>query len=187
MNKKLLVGAGVVAVLVAVSLYASLRNNQSSSAHAPEVAAFNAGASPSSIIATAPGAVSALQPSADARDATRISDLRTAQNDIELYFQVCASYPGGGGRNPGCTTVAPTDWPTLAKDIAAADSNAPVLPNDPEYPAQTYAYKSSGSYAGYTLTAQLEDQTNPALGSQSGSPNGISGVCGQSGLYCVTF
>ncbi len=188
MHKKFLY-VGIAAMVIAgIGAIASREfSAYSIQSHTPVIAAFTANTPPSSMIAAASGVIPALQSSADAHDATRVSDLHTVQLALDLYLQACGSFPGGGGENPHCSAVTPADWATLATDIARVVPSIASLPNDPQAPTKTYAYSPTIDFTGYTLTATFEDQNNLTSDDHIGSPNAVSGTCGIAGLYCVMF
>lgn len=88
------------------------------------------------------------------RDARRVADIKQIQLALELYFdaQPSLSYPA---------TLAPL-----------APTYIPTVPNDPLGTAYNYARCSSNT--SYHLAAALEDQANPALGTDR---DGVS-LCG---------
>lgn len=93
------------------------------------------------------------------RDARRVADIKQIQLALELYFDANGSYP------PGVTTapLAPTFMPTVPKDPAGAN---PAY----EYQAITSASALSACTASclfYHLGANLEEEANPALDSDS--------------------
>jgi prepilin-type N-terminal cleavage/methylation domain-containing protein len=83
------------------------------------------------------------------RDARRISDLRQAQNGLELYYNRNGRYP------------AAADWASLTTALTGGTN--PVvsnLPNDPK-PGQNYYYYTDANGTTYCLGAILEDVNNP--------------------------
>lgn len=127
------------------------------------------------------------------RDARRISDLREAQNALELYFSKCSYYPGSSQSGDTCSarTGSPSDWAGLRTAITESNLGVNQIPNDPSV-GRSYVYASDG--AGYILGAVLEDSGNPALRDDfSGSiPAGYSGApagfdCNAPSAYCIRF
>ena len=185
--------AGILALLVVgfgVTGFVYEPHQTSSSLHALE--AVNSDASPSQIAPASQTAISVLaspgQSQADARDATRMSDLRTVQNALKLYFQACGFYPGGGGQAADCAYGVPRTWADFEAVIAKVIPSITSLPDDPLAPTQTYTYMPNFAFSGYALTATLENPANAATSESVGSsPDSIAGTCGVAGLYCVTF
>lgn len=93
------------------------------------------------------------------RDARRISDLRSVQHALELYFNKCGAYPSS---TEGCSgTTAITSWATLETAVSNVISTT-TFPYDP-LAGGTYYYAKSPSGNSYALGALLEDSNNPAL------------------------
>ncbi|MBI5787118.1 MAG: prepilin-type N-terminal cleavage/methylation domain-containing protein [Candidatus Niyogibacteria bacterium] len=82
------------------------------------------------------------------RDARRVADIKQLQLALELYFDSNSSYPAA-------------TFATLG--AALAPTYIPAVPNDP-LSASTYRYCQL-SATSYHLGADLEESTNPALGS----------------------
>jgi general secretion pathway protein G len=97
------------------------------------------------------------------RDARRISDLRSVQNGLELFFNKCGYYPGtiSGGT---CATTAPGSWTELGAALTGVGVNN--LPNDPNSNA-SYGYAILSSGSGYVVGAALEDPNNGAFSNYS--------------------
>lgn len=88
-----------------------------------------------------------------ARDARRISDLKSVQGALELYANQCGVYPG----NSGCAVGGandPSTWSDLGNALKTV--NIDILPNDP-VPGQNYNYYVETSLnQKYILQATLE-------------------------------
>lgn len=108
-----------------------------------------------------------------ARDSKRISDIRTVQNYLELYYNANGSYPPGSSY---------TDLINALKNI---NITAPAAASPTQFP---YCYTSTSSYT-YILGAQLENP-NSLISSSSVTFNqtcgGATPKCGNSNLYCVS-
>lgn len=116
------------------------------------------------------------------RDARRQSDLRGAQNALELYYNKCGHYPGGAE----CQVVKVGDWLSMEAAVVNAGIGISKLPNDPSSGSdQTYWYGSDGS--SYVIGAKLEDTGtgNPAL--KDDEDGTIFNVDCDDPVYCVTF
>lgn len=112
------------------------------------------------------------------RDARRQSDLRGAQNALELYYSKCGHYPGG----PNCQTASNEDWAGMVTAVTGASIGVNRLPNDPST-GSTYYYGTDGS--SYVVGATLEDGNNPALkDDEEGTQFGVD--CADP-VYCVIF
>jgi prepilin-type N-terminal cleavage/methylation domain-containing protein len=131
-----------------------------------------------------------------ARDTRRISDIRSGQNYLELYFNKCGHYPGtltGGGsctKDLSLSISNKSDWDKLATamkdlDIISDQSN---FPKDPT--KGFYFYTSSGpDHLDYVLGAQLETR-NQVLENDVDGPATAGGIsCNDSDplslMYCV--
>lgn len=86
------------------------------------------------------------------RDARKISDLRSVQNGLELYYNKNGSYPTGI-----------TQWTDLDYQLKNAQIGVSQLPKDPRSPTVDYCYATDGTT--YVLSAALEDTNNSALSS----------------------
>jgi len=143
-----------------------------------------------------------------ARDTRRISDLRSVQGALEVYFNKCGYYPNPTASaqqlaSPECQTDV-----NEYKDLEGALTVAGVakqIPHDPQWDGQSswdpqtvgtdYGYAADSSGTSYVLAARLEDPTNKALeqdldGIQpSGGTNTINpidcGTAGSDNIYCV--
>jgi type II secretory pathway pseudopilin PulG len=112
------------------------------------------------------------------RDARRQSDLRGAQNALELYYNKCGHYPGGAT----CQPASNEDWDSMVTAITGGSIGISKLPNDPSS-GKTYFYGSDGP--AYVIGAELEDAGNPALkDDQDGTTFGVD--CDDP-VYCITF
>ena len=112
------------------------------------------------------------------RDARRVSDLRQAQNGLELYFNKNGRYP------------AATDWPSLKTALIGASIGVSNVPSDPRNVSPyVYQYATNGTGDSYALGAQLEDANNPVLKDDvDGTVLGIncgSGTPETPPVYCV--
>ena len=92
---------------------------------------------------------------ATARDARRISDLRSIQSHLETYFMMCGHYPGGfsAGR---CS-----DGNSGISELRTALNNANIVltddfPTDPIRDRVSFGYQSASPNTGYVLGVLLE-------------------------------
>jgi len=116
------------------------------------------------------------------RDTRRISDLRQVQNALELYYSKCGFYPGTA--NCAATTI-PGTWADLTNVLVGSGLGVSQIPNDPDL-SKSYKYGST-SGSGYTLAADLEQSTNPALQSSPKGAN-VQGIdCSVANRYCIQF
>ncbi|MCX6703024.1 MAG: prepilin-type N-terminal cleavage/methylation domain-containing protein [Candidatus Wolfebacteria bacterium] len=116
------------------------------------------------------------------RDARRVSDLRTVQNVLELYYAKNRTYPSLG------STPA---WSDIVTALAGPGAGLGVsnIPSDP-LPGKAYGYCSYGSDQHYVLEATLE-QVDAQVGRDSYkgvdcSPGGVSCSSGEL-VYCIQF
>lgn len=135
------------------------------------------------------------------RDARRISDLRSIQNGLELYFSKCGYYPGGAvAAGAACPAfAAAANYTAMVTAIKSTpDIAIRAMPADPlsSNPAYTYTYNTGGSGTAYVISATLEDTTNSALSDPSrfqlnapgAPPAGSFGVnCTAAGVLCQTL
>ena len=110
-----------------------------------------------------------------ARDARRISDLRTVQAALEVYYAQNNEYPGVDG------------WDNLESALAGITSQ---LPRDP-LSSQSYNYTHCDSQQRYILWAHLEDGTNCPQNYTSPDTSGCNTAldcdCVNNQNYCVSF
>jgi prepilin-type N-terminal cleavage/methylation domain-containing protein len=110
------------------------------------------------------------------RDARRISDLRSTQNALELYYTKYQAYPSISGGD---------SWVSLTNSLSGAGIGVTVIPNDPLKPTKTYHYGVSGDNQKYVLAADLEDSNNPSL--KDDTDGTIYGISCDDPAYCVQF
>ncbi|MDE2099208.1 MAG: prepilin-type N-terminal cleavage/methylation domain-containing protein [Patescibacteria group bacterium] len=107
-----------------------------------------------------------------ARDSKRISDIRTIQNYLELYYNAYGEYP------------QTSNWGTLATDLK--DINVTVPQPATGYP---YCYNNSSTYS-YVLGAQLENNNSLITSSTVTGTCGVTPqlTCGTTNgyVYCVS-
>lgn len=112
-----------------------------------------------------------------ARDARRISDLKSVQGALELYANSCGVYPGGGA----CATGSgnnPSSWTGTGGlgDVLKTAVNIDTLPNDP-VPGENYNYYVETSLnQKYVLQAKLETNNVALKNSLQSGGSYISGV-----------
>ena len=111
------------------------------------------------------------------RDARRISDLKSVQSGLELYFTKNGCYP----TSSGCAGTGAMGWTALQAALQGAGIGVNTVPNDPRS-GQNYLYGSNGT--SYQLGATLEDDATPALNSSDHTNNLID--CSAHVTYCVT-
>ncbi len=115
---------------------------------------------------------------ASARDSKRISDIRTIQNYLELYYNAEGQYPSTA-----------TTWPGFQSEMKTAINVSIPSPTDPAY---QYCYDASGTTS-YILGAKLETN-NTVLNQMSQSLINPPQPCGSyqcgtstgSYIYCVS-
>ncbi|MFZ5366301.1 MAG: type II secretion system protein [Patescibacteria group bacterium] len=98
-----------------------------------------------------------------ARDAQRKADLRQIANALEAYMNDHGGYPtASSGKIKACecgkgTTECNWDEDTGQREFCDASNTVYMtkVPGDPLGPAQSYCYKSNGSY--FQLYAKLEN------------------------------
>lgn len=108
-----------------------------------------------------------------ARDSKRISDVRTVQNYLELYYNANGSYPQG------------TSYAALVNALKNINITAPEPASPTQFP---YCYTASSSYT-YILGAQLENP-NSLISTSSvtygQTCGGAASTCGNNNVYCVS-
>jgi prepilin-type N-terminal cleavage/methylation domain-containing protein len=116
------------------------------------------------------------------RDARRQSDLRGAQNALELYYNKCGRYPG----DENCGDTKPANWDKLSDIIGHSNIGVPKLPNDPSAASEkNYYYGVSDDGSSYVIGATLEDLNNQVFNdSPSGNIHEVD--CGKP-IYCIEF
>lgn len=126
------------------------------------------------------------------RDSRRLSDLRSVQNALELYYGKIGHYPD---------QAAVTSWDTLVSTLVAADIGTKQIPNDPAT-GKSYAYATDEDGTGYVLGTILEEPSEVVMGSSlkgSNFPTGytfysldtgvVANDCGvlAKKLYCLSL
>ncbi|MCL5016475.1 MAG: type II secretion system GspH family protein [Patescibacteria group bacterium] len=110
-----------------------------------------------------------------ARDSKRISDIRTSQNYLELYYNANGSYPNSSG------------WSAMTSTVETAIPNihfpAPVNTNYPY--CYTPTSTASGGPLSYIVGAQLEND-NAVIGQMPSSLQGAACSTGSGSLTCGT-
>ena len=91
---------------------------------------------------------------AKSRDAKRLSDIKSLQLALELYFDYYKTYPTGGYTNTASGSI---------KDLVDEDFIS-VLPSDP-LPSDWGGYKYCSSGDGYNLATKLEQPNATTAGS----------------------
>jgi prepilin-type N-terminal cleavage/methylation domain-containing protein len=114
------------------------------------------------------------------RDARRLSDLREAQNALELYYNAKGVYPNA------------STWANMSSIVVAANIGiTQPLPNDPTNNATYYyAYGASASGDSYVIGATLENKTNAAFNGYNAPaniPSGFPLTCNAVGVYCLSL
>lgn len=115
------------------------------------------------------------------RDARRVSDLRSVQTALELYYGKNGQYPTSGI----------SSWTDFAGVLTSAGIGTNQIPRDPTT-SRSYVYRVDAAGTTYVLGAQLEDITGNVINSSyTGSlpDTGIptSATCGNEGFYCLTL
>ena len=124
------------------------------------------------------------------RDARRISDLRSVQNGLELYYNKCGYYPGAAAcansnAITGGAVTSNASWNAMKASLTGSAIGITTVPDDPNT-ANHYQYGSGGAgNSSYVIGGQLEDTSNPALnGGVNGTTNGVP-CATATGFYCV--
>lgn len=110
------------------------------------------------------------------RDARRVADIKQIQLALELYFDANGSYP------TATSALAPTFMPSVPTDPAGTN---------PAYGYQSITSASllttcTASCLFYHLSANLEEDTNPALDSDSDRASGAPFGTGTTESPCGT-
>ena len=108
-----------------------------------------------------------------ARDAARLTDLRSIASTLEFYYTAKGHYPVAEGWVTGCD-AAGANWIPDGTNYDWSGKYIPTMPRDPSEQCgqgqRTYAYKSDGRT--YELTTKLENPSPPATTSQTFAYNG---------------
>ncbi len=135
------------------------------------------------------------------RDARRLSDIREVQNGLELFFNKCGFYPGGGAATGPCTAyTAPATWADLQTLlVTTAALGISSIPADPST-NRSYGYAFDAGGANYIVGTALENANNsiftnytPPAGSAAftWATDAASIVpntdCKTNATYCVTL
>jgi len=121
----------------------------------------------------------------NARDTHRISDLRTVQTQLELYFARCGHYPTAV---VGCGTPAPSTaqgtlpWATLVSRLEGTVVGAGETPM-PFVAGLPYVYHFGPNGLSYVIGATMERRGNNR--DVTGSPLGLS--CGTTAVPGTRF
>ncbi len=117
------------------------------------------------------------------RDSRRVSDLRSVQNALELYYGKNGQYP----------IVGVGSWDEFAAVLTGAGIGTSQIPNDPTT-TKDYVYRVDAAGTTYVLAAQLEDAGGSIMNSSftGGLPDTGTTVpggaaCGAAGFYCLTL
>jgi len=110
---------------------------------------------------------------AKSRDAKRITDVRSIQNALEMYYASNATYPFYATCNAAGNTCDLTDGA-----VSKFKEYLPQLPADPSRSPSAYTYKIQDSGGGvgssYTLNYELEQQMGDiTTGQKTATPAGI--------------
>lgn len=117
------------------------------------------------------------------RDSRRVSDLRSVQNALELYY----------GKNGNYPITGVSSWDEFAPLLVGAGIGINQIPNDPTT-TKDYVYRVDSNGTTYVLAAQLEDAGGSIMNSSftgglpdtgTAIPGGAS--CGTNGFYCLTL
>lgn len=118
------------------------------------------------------------------RDSRRVSDLRSVQNALELYYGKNGQYPNSGINS----------WTDFSSVLTGAGIGTNQIPKDPTS-SRDYVYRVDSAGTTYVLGALLEDTTGNIMSSSytgalpdTGTtlPSG-GGVCGTAGFYCLSL
>lgn len=109
-----------------------------------------------------------------ARDAKRITDLRTIASALEFYYSDKGRYPVAVGQVTGCG-MAGINWIPDGTDYSWSTKYISTVPRDPLESCaagsqRAYSYEGDGST--YKLTTQLEKSAPPGTPPESLSYNG---------------
>ena len=117
------------------------------------------------------------------RDSRRVSDLRSVQNALELYYGKNGQYP----------TVGVGSWGEFATVLTGAQIGTNQIPKDPTS-SRDYVYRVDAAGTTYVLGAQLEDTTGNIMQSSytgalpdTGTTVPGGAACGTAGFYCLSL
>jgi len=117
------------------------------------------------------------------RDARRISDVKQAQNGLEIYYAKETKYPAV------TYTSASDSWNTVTSAIVGGGLGITQLSQDPLGDEHSYSYASDpedgNNPQSYVIGVTLEDGGNQAL--KSDLDNSIFGIDCNDPVYCVQF
>jgi prepilin-type N-terminal cleavage/methylation domain-containing protein len=128
------------------------------------------------------------------RDARRLSDLREAQNALELYFSKCGYYPGPvvASNSPcGPWSQNPNGWASLTTALTGSGIGVGTMPDDPTA-GHDYYYSTTGDGSSYIIAAKLENANNsvfstyqaPDISNYNGSVLSCDAL---DNMYCITL
>jgi len=128
-----------------------------------------------------------------ARDTRRISDIRSVQNYLELYFNKCGHYACAGTGSCTCTDTLTIDSSTGWDNLAIAMKDLDIISdksNFPKDPTRDFYYYTSGAGGlDYVLGAQLETRNQVLENDVDGLVIAGSKNCDDSDplslMYCV--
>jgi hypothetical protein len=141
------------------------------------------GGAPSSIPSTPiPSQISVLE---NSRDARRISDLRSVQVALELYFSKNGCYPmaGSSKASPCAGVPGVMTWSSLTFALQNGGIGLSSMPDDPSAGSGSHYFYASGGNT-YEMGANLENQASPALNSSDHKGDLLS-RCVAPNAYCV--
>jgi len=115
-----------------------------------------------------------------AYDSRRASDLRNAQNYLELYYNRNRTYPNVSA------------WAALEQELITAQIGVSSIPHDPMSKggtdvARDYLYGASADQQQYVLRAQLSTDSQLLEDDADGTQNGVDCSDGASRYYCIAF
>ncbi|HNW96624.1 MAG TPA: prepilin-type N-terminal cleavage/methylation domain-containing protein [Candidatus Paceibacterota bacterium] len=126
------------------------------------------------------------------RDARRISDVKQAQNGLEIYYAKETKYPSVPSSGEPGTIDASAGWEAVTNAIVGGGIGITQLSQDPLGKEHSYAYASESDTSNpqsYVIGVALEDSGNQAL--KSDLDETIFGMdCGDANadtIYCVQF
>ena len=110
-----------------------------------------------------------------ARDARRLTDLKTIASALEFYYNDSGRYPIATGWITGCGMLNSNNWIPDGSNYSWNRKYISSMPRDPSESCggieqRSYAYQSDGSI--YKITTKLENPTPPAVNGQTFSFSG---------------
>ena len=134
------------------------------------------------------------------RDARRVSDVKQAQNGLEIYYAKETKYPYVPASGTPGTVSAAASWSSMTAAITGAGIGITQISQDPLGEGYSYAYASDPDDGtnpqSYVIAVKLEDSCSQNLkndldgnifGVDCGTAAADCNAAGADTIYCVQF